>query len=376
MAHRFETLDSFRGIAALFIAVFHFPLIFWGAEFPALRHAYVVTNFFFALSGFILMAAYSDKLRSGPAFRIFLSKRLVRLLPLHLLMTAAVVFLPFVTYGTDLVLTYLMTGQYAGDVPPLKILWRDFWVHLFFLQGFGLLTELTLNFPAWSLGVIFFCSVVVGALLVTLKRYSGWIFAVIVAITAVVLVCQAPHQFSSTYDYGVARGALHFFTGALVYLLWQKYKPAIRWGRWAVTVQAMTLVLALAFMVAAQPTSELALLNPFVCAMILMAFSVDNGDFHASLSHPFFRWLSLRSYSMFMTQAVLLFIGHQTKEWTDYFHATAFTGHLFGTLALLAYLAALMGLSDLAYRKVEKPLAARLLRRALPRAAASGSRAI
>lgn len=137
MAHRFETLDSFRGIAALFIAVFHFPLIFWGAEFPALRHAYVVTNFFFALSGFILMAAYSDKLRADPAFRIFLSKRLVRLLPLHLLMTAAVVFLPFVTYGTDLVLTYLMTGQYAGDVPPLKILWRDFWVHLFSCRVLG-----------------------------------------------------------------------------------------------------------------------------------------------------------------------------------------------------------------------------------------------
>lgn len=373
MSQRFNTLDSFRGLAALLIAVFHFPPIFWGADFPVLRHAYVVTNFFFALSGFILMAAYARKIQNAANYSRFILKRIARLVPMHLVATLAVLGMPLLTHGTDLVLTYLFTGQYGGDLPEVLTPTKYVWVHALLLQGFGLLPELALNFPAWSLGVIFFCAALLGLLQLTLRRHAGWAFAVMALGSAVLLLTQAPHQFASTYDYGFARGALHFFMGSLSYLLWQKLSLGARMGKWAEPAQASALVLALAFMVAAEPNSSLALLNPLVCALVLLAFSVDKGDFHAFLSHPVFHWLSKRSYSMFMTQALVLFIGHQTLEWTTYFQASTFTGHLFGTLALTVYVAALLALSNMTYRWVEQPAYAWLTR--LPRRAVSMSKA-
>lgn len=356
---RFQTLDAFRGVAALAIAIFHFPLIFWGSDFAPLRNAYLATNLFFALSGFILMAAYGSRLASWGSVGRFAKKRAVRLMPLHLAATVAVVLVPYVAHASDLLLTYLLTGGYAGATASLVVNPRDLAVHTFLLQGFGLLPELVLNFPAWSLGIIFLCSVLLGVL-VRVAKGAAWVLFAIIALTCWQLVANvAPHHMSSTYDFGFARGGLFFFTGAIAYQLSSRLNLREKLGDWTPVAQALVIIGAGAFATVASPLTLLSLWAPVFFVVFLCVFAVDRGEFTRYFSHRRFTWLSERSYALFMCHAFLLFIGVQTEEWIKYFKLDSFNAGFVGTSALALYVALLLGLADLAYRFFEVPVRTR-----------------
>jgi peptidoglycan/LPS O-acetylase OafA/YrhL len=57
-AERYVVLDSWRGICAILVALFHIPLQwhFQGASF--VRGSWLFVDFFFVLSGFALAAAF------------------------------------------------------------------------------------------------------------------------------------------------------------------------------------------------------------------------------------------------------------------------------------------------------------------------------
>lgn len=80
------TLDGFRGIAALAVAVRHVPE-FWGGSSPQgfMFESYLAVDLFFILSGFVLAHAYADALREHMQFGQFAALRLVRIFPLYLL---------------------------------------------------------------------------------------------------------------------------------------------------------------------------------------------------------------------------------------------------------------------------------------------------
>ncbi len=82
-AHRFETLDALRGLAALTVVQMHLPFLF-AAHMP-FPHAYLAVDFFFMLSGFVLNYAYGSRLSQGWSTVLFLRDRVFRLYPLYLL---------------------------------------------------------------------------------------------------------------------------------------------------------------------------------------------------------------------------------------------------------------------------------------------------
>lgn len=82
-AHRFETLDALRGLAALTVVQMHLPFLF-AAHMP-FPHAYLAVDFFFMLSGFVLNYAYGPRLANGWSTVLFLRDRVFRLYPLYLL---------------------------------------------------------------------------------------------------------------------------------------------------------------------------------------------------------------------------------------------------------------------------------------------------
>lgn len=353
---RFQTLDAFRGVAALAIAIFHFPLIFWGSDFSPLRNAYLATNLFFALSGFILMAAYGSRLSSWGDVGRFAKKRAIRLVPLHLVATGAVVLVPYVAHISDLFLTYIFTGGYAGTTPPLVVNAKELVVHTFLLQGFGLLPSLVLNFPAWSLGVIFLCSLLL-SVAVRLTKGAAWVLFALIVLTCWHLVVNvAPHHMSSTYDFGFARGALFFFTGAVAYKLSASLNLRERLGNWTPVAQALVIVGAGAFATLASAATLLSLWAPVFFVVFLCVFAVDKGEFARHFRHGRFTWLSERSYSLFMCHAFLLFVGVQAEEWIKYFKLDSFNAGFVGTAALALYVVLLLGLANLAYRYLEVPV--------------------
>jgi peptidoglycan/LPS O-acetylase OafA/YrhL len=86
---RFETLDSWRGICALLVAVFHMPLAGALAGNQFIRGSYLFVDFFFVLSGFVIAHAYGAKLTRGEGLAKFMVTRFGRLFPLHAFMLLA-----------------------------------------------------------------------------------------------------------------------------------------------------------------------------------------------------------------------------------------------------------------------------------------------
>ncbi|MFW2830061.1 acyltransferase family protein [Sphingomonas sp. ID0503] len=85
-AGRFVFLDGLRGVAAMMVVIYHYT--FAGPAENAMQHGYLAVDFFFLLSGFVIAAAYEDRLRTRADYCArFLVARAIRLYPLVILTT-------------------------------------------------------------------------------------------------------------------------------------------------------------------------------------------------------------------------------------------------------------------------------------------------
>ncbi len=80
---RYEVLDGLRGVAAVFIVVYH---LFEGCGI-VLGHGYLGVDFFYALSGFVIGYAYNSRW-GNLSVTEFLKRRIVRLHPMVIMGTA------------------------------------------------------------------------------------------------------------------------------------------------------------------------------------------------------------------------------------------------------------------------------------------------
>src|SRR3546814_7076460 len=131
---RFDALDSWRGICALAVALFHFPVLGVRA-FPLVSHAYVFVDFFFVLSGFVIAYGSEQKLAAGGDRWRFILKRFGRLWPLHVAVLALFVAVAIVR------------GQVNADERHSV---AAIFTNLAMIQGLGVHSDLTWNGPSWS----------------------------------------------------------------------------------------------------------------------------------------------------------------------------------------------------------------------------------
>lgn len=201
---RLQTIDAFRGIAALFVLLGH------AATFFDLQHVprfWLAVDLFFLISGYVLAAVYAPRFRTGLTVGAFLRARLVRLYPLYLLGLAL---------GTISASAALLLGR--GDLSVV-----DFAVAV--ATGLFMLPSPTwtaddslfpLNFPAWSL---FFELVANLALALLWRRLSTPILIAIVMACAVAMIRYgdpgAGEAWSSILG-GFPRVGYSFFLGVLL----------------------------------------------------------------------------------------------------------------------------------------------------------------
>ena len=290
-AHRFAALDSWRGICALSVVLFHLNA---GTHFhDLLNNGYVAVDFFFVLSGFVIGSAYHDRIGDVGDLTRFTVRRIGRLYPLHL--AVLLVYLGLELGRVALGSANTFTGERS---------WPAFFADLFLLQGFNA-WDLSWNMPAWSISIELWTNLAFALLALALGRRLPWVAAALAAAMTVLLALtpEVPTPFSAK-EIDILNGAfqcvMEFFLGVTGYslFLWAKghgVKPP-GWLEWPAAIAA---VLTFAFI------GELPSLAPgFIFFAVVMIFAFEAGPVAALLKRRAPLRLGEISYSIYLTHSL------------------------------------------------------------------------
>lgn len=151
MQRRFEALDGFRGMCAVFVMIFHMHIIESITELSFFRHSYIFVDFFFALSGFVLTHSYLKK--DNLKFKTFFVSRFFRIYPLHAAMLVVMISFEIVKYFGEIKFGFSFNSPAFSQ--PNSIV--DILPNALLLQSWTQFTdELSFNYPSWSISIEFY----------------------------------------------------------------------------------------------------------------------------------------------------------------------------------------------------------------------------
>jgi hypothetical protein len=365
-AVRFRVLDSWRGIAALCVVLFHFEAL---DDIHALRfvqHSFLFVDFFFVLSGFVIAHAYGDRLTSPAGAGQFLIRRFGRVWPMHIAVLAAFVAIEALKYA--LVAHAHVGANTAAFDPQSSTPLSTLPLQVLLLQGTGLADNLTWNAPSWSISAEFWTYIVFAIIVALPMRHRQIAFAATAVLGATVLVAFARHGMDATYDLGLPRCLFGFFIGCLVYALRRRIKtPSLS----VPAIAELIAVTAVVAFVTVSNRSPISFAAPLISAAVVYVFSFEAGPVSRLLQWPAFQNLGRWSYSIYVLQALIAFvIGLAVSElqrrlgiplWKDIVEdgiakRVIVSDHNLLLDALhLAYAASIVVLAAITYRLIEEP---------------------
>jgi peptidoglycan/LPS O-acetylase OafA/YrhL len=196
---RFDVLDGMRGIAAVMVMIYHllsdFGLSGWTQDnhsLVPLKSGQLAVDFFFMLSGFVLIGAYGPMLSRGTAWGEFLLKRAIRLYPMYAIgMIFGLLALGLALLANpDGMQAPLDWGDMTVSVVSSLAMIPDYIGHYGIVLGSTSLAGATfpLNPPGWTL----FYELYAGTILVFAARRSNRFLVAIVALSLFALLAATP----------------------------------------------------------------------------------------------------------------------------------------------------------------------------------------
>ncbi|HEY8949860.1 MAG TPA: acyltransferase [Rhizomicrobium sp.] len=347
-AHRFRALDGWRGICALLIALHHFPAHGLLYDLPLVRNAWLLVDFFFVLSGFVITHAYRDRLSNGVEMASFAVRRFFRLWPLQAAILAAFIALELYRY--------LATGTgFTGERSIFAI-----FTNLALMQSLGLHDRLTWNTPSWAVSTEFWTYMVFALVVFVAGRFRVFASAVLIILSIAILALHSRYGMRETFDWGIARCIYGFFLGALTYELW-----STKWiaGFRGTLAEIAAALLALAFLILIPGDRPLEYLAPPVFAIFVLAFANDAGTVSRAMFGRPLQSLGQWSYAIYLVQMLVIalmvsaldsFAPGYTAIGVDGVEFIRFGGFADDAIMLI-YLALVIALAAVAWRFIEVP---------------------
>lgn len=213
----FGKLESFRGIAACIIVLYHSGYDYWdggNSMFFVWAHLYV--DFFFVLSGFVMYYAYGRKISEGMTFLSYITLRLGRIYPLH--------FIILITWVPIILLKQYMylngfggTDQLAANPPA------NFITSLLLINTIGLQDFLGWNAPSWSISSEFLTYICFFLFTLFLDRRQGIVFPILISVICYsILGIYVDMNLHAVTDFGVIRCLGGFYLGVALFRLRSK----------------------------------------------------------------------------------------------------------------------------------------------------------
>jgi peptidoglycan/LPS O-acetylase OafA/YrhL len=296
-AVRFEALDSWRGVCALLVALFHFPLAGPIGENAFVRGSFLFVDFFFVLSGFVIAHACSEKVRTGQGMAQFMVTRFGRLFPLHAFMLAAFVGFELVRLAIPSLAggEPAFSGAFSLDTLP---------TNLALLHGLGIHDHLSWNAPSWSISTELFAYVFFGLAVLMLGKKSLGLFSLAVVAGPLILFKYSPDFMDATYDLGLVRCLYGFSAGVLTYALLDgkiDRGPDTREALWTWTLSEMIVIGAVILFVVTASKNAGGLLAPLMFAFAVALFAHEGGYVSRLMKTGPLLLLGTISYSIYLT---------------------------------------------------------------------------
>lgn len=297
---RYEALDGWRGLAALAIAFYHAPIANPLRGFAGWKNWELFVDFFFVLSGFVIMHAWGKRLVDTNAARDFISKRFWRIWPLHFTIL-------FAFFGIEMLKAVLLAfvslpledGPFSGSKSWVALL-----TNITMTQSLNLHGTTTWNGPAWSISVEFWTYLVFAAAVLAFRRHLDKVLLPIALLAALAIAMLSPIYLFATHDFGLLRAIYGFFLGAATYRLVRSDRFVVEGG----TGVEIAVVLALASYLLATGVNMSSLFAPFVFAGVIVVFSQGKGVFTRMLESRPVQALGLWSYSIYLVHALLYYV--------------------------------------------------------------------
>jgi peptidoglycan/LPS O-acetylase OafA/YrhL len=299
-AHRYETLDGWRGLAALAIAFYHLPVAHAFRDLAGWKNLEFFVDFFFVLSGFVICHAWGRRLNTVQEGRVFMLRRFWRVWPLHIVILGAFLLLETAKWAAlkingDLGADPAFTGP--TSVPAL-------FSNVLVLQALNLHGTTTWNGPAWSISVEFWTYLAfAGVMLLAKGRLAAMVLLALGGAATVAIF--SPIWLFATHDFGLPRAIYGFFAGAITYRLLS------HWRVGAMVAPGLALeigVLALAgFWMALAGMNASSMLAPLVFAAVVMVFAHGTGFVSRLLCSKPVQALGLWSYSIYLVHTLIYF---------------------------------------------------------------------
>ncbi|WP_313089013.1 acyltransferase [Pseudomonas sp.] len=296
---RFVVLDSFRGLCAVAVVLFHTQILLSFSEFEFFRHADLFVEFFFVLSGFVMYHAYGTRAFDAQVLRRFVISRTFRLYPLHLVMLAVFIGLEFGKLWAEHHGFSFNDPAFTGKTAPHEILPNA----LLLQSWFGAFNSLSFNTPAWSISIEYYLYMMLAMVLLLMPRASGPVLALatLTAFVALYVDLDVIKPF-------IWRGASCFFAGALTYRLYLRLEPTLERidDRLFFTVLEL-LCLLLVYRTLTHPGAHQGIIASLLFCGVVLVFAGERGDLSRLLHGRLFTRLGELSFSIYLTHAAVIF---------------------------------------------------------------------
>jgi len=293
---RFRAIDTFRGLAAILVILFHIPdsVLFAGNQLIA--HGYMAVDFFFVLSGFVMSHSYLKRINDLPSAKDFAVKRFKRIYPLHLF--TLLLFLCFEA-------TRFVVDQYFVplNTPPFQN--AGFWSfigNLTLTHSMGLFDHLSWNLPSWSISVEFYVYIFWALALIVLRKRL-LLVGLISAPAIIWFLWRFNGNIEYTFDYGFIRCLFGFLLGMYAYLFAKRFERKM--NKSLATVTEIGILAITGYLLAYVPTS-FHWMMPFWFAIVIIFFATESGYVAKLFAHQRLKFLGDLSFSYYLTHIVII----------------------------------------------------------------------
>ncbi len=359
MKKEIRALTGVRGVAALFVACYHFLEPFNPNWPPLFRdfffHGYLSVDLFFILSGFV-MSLSSRKLFdngvTGPAYGTFMKRRFARIYPIYFVLSVVYFILKFkmkgwLFFGINLTLLQILDPRVYTIIGPSWSLSAEWVIYLLF--PFLLLLIYRFRSRAWAIG----CLLAGFGLLVFVATNNSEFLNGVQKVPRIEGDLNRYRSLSA-----LLRCLAEYIIGITFYKAYAEYYPTYSKYYHYAALPTTLLILVCLFI------NNSDLLLTLLFAVLIFSCSTDTGIVARFLGWTPVYFLGEISYSLYLMHEIVIS--------TDrYIFKHYYSGSYLRPVNISIYLLALLSLSWLTYKLIEVP-ARRSLRRRLETPAMPG----